>query len=250
MKIQIKGDVYGVGDIHGDTSILCLLLKVEDIKDCTLILLGDIGIWRYRDYKHYISLDEICKERNIITYAFRGNHDNPAFFYNVEQQSPIARRFWSKFTNFKVLPDLTELDINGASGIVIGGGVSIDRCCRRSFQSSYRRYGNLYKLNDWWEDEEVPMTNNITKRFDFILSHTGPRPVKVPPLTKDNCSFFAMDPTLQDAINGENTRLEEIQKQFNPVKWWFGHYHINDAFNFFNTRCYAVDINFLTPIQV
>ena len=36
--------------------------KVEDIKDCTLILLGDIGIWRYRDYKHYISLDKIKRQ--------------------------------------------------------------------------------------------------------------------------------------------------------------------------------------------
>ena len=250
MKIQIKGDVYAVGDIHGDTSALSFLIKEKDIKDCTLILLGDIGIWRYRDYKRYTAFDKLCNEHNIITYAFRGNHDNPAFFYNIENQSLVAKRFWAKFTNFKVLPDLTEIDINGATGIVIGGGVSIDRCCRRTFKSSYRSYGNLYKLNDWWENENIPKTAGIIKNFDFILSHTGPRPTKAAPLNKNNCSFFAMDPDLQDAINAEYMRLEEIQKQFNPIKWWFGHYHINDTFDYFSTRCYTVDINCLTPIQI
>lgn len=250
MKIKITGDVYGVGDIHGDTSVIKVLLETYEINNCTLILLGDIGIWRYRDYKHYTRFDEFCKENNIICYAFRGNHDNPAFFYNTEDQSPIARRFWDKFTNFKVLPDLTELDINGASGIVIGGGVSIDRCCRRTFLSSYRRYGNLYKLNDWWEDETVPETTGINKEFDFILSHTGPRPTLIGPLNESNCSFFKLDLGLNDAINHENQRLEEIQKQFKPKKWWFGHYHINDTFDYYNTRCTAVDINYFTPIRM
>ena len=250
MKIEITGDVYGVGDIHGDTSVLRLLIEFEDITDCTLILLGDIGIWRYRDYKHFLKFDQLCKERNIMCYAFRGNHDNPAFFYKPEEQSPIAKRFWDKFTNFKVIPDLTRIVINGANGIVIGGACSIDRSVRRSFISEYRRYGNLYKLNDWWEDETLPNTDGIDEKFDFILSHTGPRPPKCPPLTKDNCVFFKHDYFLNDYINSENKRLEEIREQFKPKRWWFGHYHINGVFDFIDTRCTVVDINYLTPIRM
>lgn len=250
MTINITGDVYGVGDIHGDTEILQFLIRDTDIKDSTLILLGDIGIWRYRDYKHYLKLDTLCKERNITCYAFRGNHDNPAFFYRVEDQSPIAKRFWNKFTNFKVLPDLTRININGATGIVLGGACSIDRCVRRTFLSDYRRYGNLYKLNDWWEGEILPPINGIDENFDFILSHTGPRPPKCAPLSEDNCSFFKYDYTLKDYINKENCYLEEIHAQFKPKKWWFGHFHINETFDFENTRCIVVDINYLTPIRM
>jgi hypothetical protein len=250
MKIELTGDVYVVGDIHGEATLLSHILNLYEIKDCTLILLGDIGIWQYKDYKHYLKLDEYCKTNNIITYAFRGNHDNPAFFLNSEDSSPIARRFWDKFSNFKCLPDLTKLNVNGATGIVIGGGVSIDRCCRKSFQSTYRTYGNLYKRNDWWPNENVPDTSSINDTFDFILSHTGPRPTKCAPLNESNCSFFGKDDTLKDAISTENERLEEIAAQFKPKKWWFGHFHINDSFNYMNIHCTAVDINYLSPLVI
>lgn len=153
MKVNITNDCYAVGDIHGQTSLLTDVLSYYDIKNCTLILLGDIGIWRYRDYKAYRPLDEFAAERNIMIYAFRGNHDNPAFFSDSPTKSTLVTRFWNKFTNFKVLPDLSILDINGHTGIVIGGGVSIDRTIRRSFQSLHRNNGNLYKNNDWWANE-------------------------------------------------------------------------------------------------
>ena len=250
MKIELTGDVYGVGDIHGETRVLELLLEHYELRNCTLILLGDIGIFRYRDYKHYLQFDKFCNERGIIVYAFRGNHDNPAFFLPIEEQNSIARRFWEKFTNFKVLPDLTRVDMNGSKGIVIGGGVSIDRCCRKTWLSSYRQYGNLYKSNDWWENETLPETADINENFDFVLSHTGPRPVKVAPLSSDNCSFFRVDPCLKQDIENESKRLEEIQNQFKPSRWWFGHFHINDDFEYFDTRCTAVDINYLTPLQL
>lgn len=250
MKVELTGEVYGIGDIHGETRILEHYLDFYDIRNCTLILLGDVGIFRYRDYKHYLQFDKFCNEREITVYAFRGNHDNPAFFLPHEEQSPIARRFWEKFTNFKVLPDLTSVSINGSNGIVIGGGVSIDRCCRKSWISSNRQYGNLYKSNDWWENETIPNTAGIDEKFDFILSHTGPRPLEIAPLSESNCSFFKYDDCLKQDIEIENNRLMEIQHQFKPKRWWFGHFHINDDFDFFDTRCTVVDINCLTPLQL
>jgi hypothetical protein len=248
MKVQIKGDCYVVGDIHGETSVFTDVLSCYNINNCTLILLGDIGIWRYRDHKSYKKIDDYGKEHNVMIYAFRGNHDNPAFFRNFDERSPIVTRFWDKFTHFKVLPDLTRLEIDGKTGIVIGGGVSIDRCCRRSFQRN-ETYGGVYKSNDWWKDETVPETSAINEKFDFILSHTGPRPTKVGPLNESNCQFFKFDHDLKNQITTENQRLCEIHEQFQPTKWWFGHYHINDTFDFLQTRCYAVDILTLSPLQ-
>ena len=92
MFIEITGDTYGVGDIHGDTAVLQLLIKCHELNNCTLILLGDIGIWRYRDYKHYMAIDALAAERNITIYAFRGNHDNPAFF-NIDDKIPFCEYF-------------------------------------------------------------------------------------------------------------------------------------------------------------
>ena len=250
MKLEINGNTYVVGDIHGNTTGIQNIIAEYDLSNCNLILLGDIGIWQYKDYKHYINFDLFCNARNINSYVFRENHDNPIFFLRPAEQGTIVKRFWNKFTNFKLIPDLTRVSFNGYTGIVIGGGLSIDRCCRRSFQSPYRINGGPYKKNDWWPDEVLPSTKGIDEKIDFILSHTGPRPYKIGPLNKNNCSFFRLDATLQDAINEESKRIEEIQKQFKPAKWWFGHYHINDNFDYFETRCIAVDINFLSPLYI
>lgn len=250
MTIEIKGDCYVVGDIHGDAQVLVDVLSSNEITNCALILLGDIGIWRYRDYKHYRVLDEYGSKNNVTIYAFRGNHDNPAFFRHPNGRSPIVDRFWGKFTHFKLIPDLSIIDINGAKGIVIGGGLSIDRSIRRSFQYAFRNNGGVYKRNDWWNDEGLPITDGIEKKVDFILSHVGPRPTKTAPLNENNCQFFKIDYDLEDAINRENAHLDKIHKQFNPKKWWFGHFHINDAFDYGQTRCYAVDILNLSPVRI
>lgn len=247
MKIIIQNDAYVIGDIHGDTSAIEYLLSTYNLQNITLIFLGDIGIFRYRDYKRYLNFDKFCSERKIMAYAFRGNHDNPGFFYNKESSSPIAKRFWDKFTNFKPLPDFSEIEINNKRGIVLGGGISIDRSIRRSYCKSYTSK-SLYAGNDWWKDENIPNIDEINEKYDFILTHSGPRPAKLAPLTKDNCSFFSLDPTLQDEINKETTIIEQIHKQFQPKKWWFGHYHVNDDFDFNGTRCKAVDINCITSL--
>ena len=247
MKITIHNDAYVVGDIHGDTSVIEYLISFTNLRIITLILLGDIGIFRYRDYKRYLSFDKFCNEHKIDVYAFRGNHDNPGFFRKEEHSSPIAKRFWAKFTNFKALPDFSEVKINDKCGIVLGGGVSFDRSIRRSYFISYASK-SFYAGNDWWADENIPNIDNFHKKYDFVLTHSGPRPAKLMPLTKNNCSFFALDPTLQDAIDAETTKIEQIHEQIQPTRWWFGHYHINDDFDFRGTRCKAVDINCLTSL--
>ena len=71
MKVQIKGDCYVVGDIHGETSVFTDVLSSYNITNCTIILLGDIGIWRYRDHKSYKKIDDYGREHNVVIYAFR-----------------------------------------------------------------------------------------------------------------------------------------------------------------------------------
>lgn len=246
--LQINGDVFGVGDIHGDIPTFLHVIEYYDIKDCSLILLGDVGIFRYRDYKRYIPMDEECRSRNIKVYAIRGNHDNPGFYQHRPNLTAIGKRFWDKFTNFTYIPDCAIVEINGNRGIAIGGATSIDRCARKNWhKQEYSK--SLYAHGDWWKDEILPETSKIDEKVDFILSHTGPRPTKTTILNESNCSFMRLDFTLKADLNAENRRLEEIQAQFKPKKWWFGHFHINDAFDYYETRCYATDICHITPIQ-
>lgn len=246
-RIKIEGDVYAMGDIHGDVHTFISVIKHYDIKNCSIILLGDVGIFRYRDYKRYIQMDKVCQERNIIVYAIRGNHDNPGFYQDLQKSSPIAIRFWNKFTNFKQVVDFTEFEINSHIGIAIGGATSIDRILRkgyRMFSSS-----NLYAACDWWKHEVLPNTDGIDKQYDFILSHCGPRPTLTPMLRPERCTFMQIDDALEADLIKENEQLEKMCAQLKPKKWWFGHFHINERFDFLETTCYATDICNLSPIQ-
>lgn len=247
MRIKITNDVYLVGDIHGDTSILEHLLQLHELNNLTLILLGDIGIFKYRDYKRYLKFDKFCKEHNIMVYALRGNHDNPRFFKDETLISKPIKNFWNKFTNFKKLPDHTIIEFNGYNGLVLGGGTSIDRICRRSYISS-KNTSSVYSSNDWWKDEVLVDIGEMNEKYDFILSHTGPRPPKLNPLNENNCSFFKLDKLLDDDLNKEKESIDKIQSQLSPTRWWYGHYHINDNFDYNGTNCRVVDINYLTPL--
>ena len=247
MNLKLQNDTYLVGDIHGDTSVVEYLLQSHNLENLTLILLGDIGIFKYRDYKHYIKFDQHCKERNIMVYALRGNHDNPGFFKDFKNSNKIVKRFWDKFTNFKPLPDFSVIEFNDFKGLVLGGGTSIDRIIRRSYNSD-KNNKSLYASNDWWINESIPDIGNMDEKYDFILSHVGPCSPKLSPLTRDNCNFFNYDPHLSIDLEKENKLIEKIQRQLQPTRWWYGHYHINDNFDFKNTNCRVVDINYLTPL--
>lgn len=249
MTLKLNNDVYLVGDIHGDTSKLECLLQSYNLANLTLILLGDIGIFKYKDYKRYLRFDQFCKNNNIMVYALRGNHDNPGFFKPKEFLSKIAINFWNKFTNFKPLCDFTIVEYNSSRGIVLGGGLSIDRCVRRSYISN-KNSNSLYSANDWWKGESFPNSSHIEDKFDFILSHTGPCPAKLTPLNEFNCSFFKIDSSLKDDIQKEMEEIKKARLHLNPKKWWYGHYHINDNFDCEGTHCCVVDINYLTPLNL
>jgi predicted phosphodiesterase len=156
-----------LGDIHGNFNFLKNQIHTKKITDCTIIQVGDFGIgftYKENDEQTLNSLNDFLKDVNVTMLAIRGNHDNPSFFngdYN--------------YSNLKLLPDYTTLNLEGNNFLFIGGAVSIDRTARIRENSSNIRYGSRKRC--FWEDEVLVYNPEITKTLkdiDIVITHTAP----------------------------------------------------------------------------
>mgnify|MGYP000824226927 FL=1 len=78
--LDLEGDIYLIGDIHGKKFQLIEKIKNFNIADAHLILLGDIGVG-FNDNNYafdYGWLNDELKKLNCKAYLLRGNHDNPS----------------------------------------------------------------------------------------------------------------------------------------------------------------------------
>lgn len=246
MKIHIENKLYACGDIHGDTNELTWEIIKRDLKDCTIILLGDVGIFRYRDYKHYKYLDLACAERNITVYALRGNHDNPGFFNDLT--NPIIKRFWEKFTNFKPLRDFDIINYKGYCILTLPGSISRDRCTRKSWHSTNINVYDYYRGGDWWAKEVIPPIPGTLPEFDIILSHNGPISCRGIITIPD--SFKAQDEHIESDIAEEQKYLHSIHSKYKPKAWWFGHYHHEYTYKLDNTQFRILAISELIEFKL
>ena len=228
------------GDMHGSPGNVMDKIIQCDLTDVDIIVLGDIGIWRYSDCKRgcFVLFDKFLAERNINCYAMRGNHDNPIFF-TPENTHIQVDRFWSKFTNFKRLPDYTEINYDGRIGLAIGGGISVDRWRRSSFQKNRTVQNRFsYRNDDWWPNELVKLPPDETpKHYDFLLTHNGPTPPFLNHQSPIIKYYSEYDISLIPDIEAEQKKYELIYKQYTPDNWFMGHYHLSDSFYYGKAKC-------------
>jgi len=156
-----------LGDIHGNFNFLKHQINTKNITDCSIIQVGDFGIgftYLENDENTLMNLNDFLSEFNITLYVIRGNHDNPIFFTGNHQ-----------YSNLKLLPDYTTLNIEGYNFLFIGGAISIDRTQRIKENNSNIRYGSRKRC--YWEGESLEYKPEITKKIrgiDFLITHTAP----------------------------------------------------------------------------
>ena len=124
-----------IGDIHGNFNYLKHQITQKNITDCTIIQVGDFGIGftnRDNDIETLKNLNDFLMGQNITMLAIRGNHDNPDFFKGDIE-----------FTNLKLLPDYTTLNLEGNNFLFIGGAISVDRTARIKENNSNIKYGSI-----------------------------------------------------------------------------------------------------------
>jgi len=222
-----------LGDIHGNFNFLKNQIHTKRITDCTIIQVGDFGIgFTHKDNDEHIlkGLNDFLKDVNITLYAIRGNHDNPDFFKGNYD-----------YTNLKLLPDYTTLNIEGYNFLFIGGAISIDRSERLKENNHNIKYGSVKRC--YWENESFIYKPEITKTLkdiDIVITHTAPdwcEPNNKLGFGKLVEDWTKDDPKLITDLLFERNQMSNIfldLEENNKIKkHFYGHFHKNyfETFN-------------------
>lgn len=213
MKHVIETDAYVAGDIHGQPRFLQECIFREDVHDCAFIVLGDIGLGFDNNHKGCCKfLEKLGTETNITFYLFRGNHDNPESYKGKNKEETEAA-----FPHVVIMEDFDEIVLkDGREGIVVAGGISIDRV--------YRVEGRSY-----WRDELVNYAFIPERTYDFVVAHSGPTPPFLDPKNPLFTRMLTLDPDLVKVIKLEQDYFDMFIDKAKPKHWYNGHYHWRGA---------------------
>lgn len=197
--------VYITGDLHGDIS---RLEKMNLKKYDTLIVCGDFGfIWDDSELeKKYIK--KISKLPYMILFV-DGTHEN----FDLLKKYP--EKDFAKSQARQITDNIYQLlrghiyEIDGHTFFTFGGGESVDKEIRQAY-------------NNYWP-EELPTVNEmknavanldkVNRKVDYIITHEPSARVK---------GLFC---DKIDNINTLNRFFDDVSKQVQYKKWFFGSVH-------------------------
>ena len=223
--------IYMVGDLHGD---FCSNLygdfreNMKKIANSSFIQVGDFGLGfqsMEKDLQELREFNNFLKENNNVMYVIRGNHDNPIFFTGT-----------FTFSNLKLLPDYSVLNLEGKNFLCVGGGTSIDRVRRTPGVS-------------FWEDEKINEITNEYPEIDILVTHVPHREVLGHDKPHDLLDhYMKLDITLHAKIEREVEILTGIFKSVKPKAWYSGHLHFSDAKEWKNCIHTILGIDEISPV--
>ncbi len=189
---------YYIGDIHGKWDKFQRLIDINNLTDCRIICIGDLGVGfvpRDQQIRVLDSLNRFFINRRINFSSIRGNHDDPSYFTGT-----------TLFSHLFLIPDYSYSD----SRLFIGGGISIDRFLRKEGR-------------DYWRDEAVKRIKLPDYDVDIIVCHTFP-------LNIIKSAYQLWDapgnPVKSDCIS-EGEYLTTVWEKYRPKLWIGGHHHIS-----------------------
>ena len=201
--------IYITGDFHGDID----RFKTKTIKSLKkndyLIICGDFGfIWK--DDKKEEKILKWIGKRCFTTLFIDGTHDNidKISTYPLEEVGgAMAHKISGRLYHLRrgAIHTLDDTRI-----FAFGGGESDDM--------DMRKEGETFWKNELPSEEEVAYARDNLKLFDnkvdLIITHQAPSFVEL-----------SMDKNPRESYNLLSNLFEDIYKNTNFQKWYFGSYH-------------------------
>lgn len=217
-----------LGDIHNNFAHVKWYISNKEISNCYIIQVGDFGVGTNikNDIIRLNDLNVFLKERNIVLYAIRGNHDDPDFFKGNHILS-----------NVKLLPDYTQLEIDGHNILFVGGAISIDRRVsleKMAISKSVGQYTPLYWIGEEFILDEEKLSN--VRDIDMVITHSAPEWCF--PNVSNGFGYLVMefaknDDKLLNELDIErkkfNKMFEILNKNNDIRKHYYGHFHRNEV---------------------
>lgn len=230
-----------LGDIHGNFSVIHQYIDKFNIKGAHIIQVGDFGVGFNTLEKEKRMLEMYhhkLVKNDVFVWAIRGNHDYKPYFDN----DPFG------FTNIKLVPDYTVLNLSDKNILCIGGAVSIDRKFRYTKNQSNGDFETMTGSESWWPDEVFVLDKEKLqnmRNIDIVVTHTAPH--YCPP---DNTFGFGPfvegiiketgDTELRNDLLFERNQLNEafhILSANNSIESaYYGHFHKSDNINMFGVN--------------
>lgn len=208
--------VFVTGDCHGDIQRLVYFVRRMELgAGDAIIVLGDLGIaWRKDKKDLECNIKHWEEDTNgVLLYFVDGNHEN----FDILQNLPKVAGTGQISEHIYHLLRGETYYIAGKKILTVGGADSIDRG---------RRTPGL----NWWEQETIT-ENDIAAaagHYDYVFTHCCPLSV-----FKDNQVYLAtlggVDQSKVD--HRSEIMLDKLKSQITFDNWWFGHYHLDMAFD-------------------
>jgi predicted phosphodiesterase len=198
-----------IGDTH-DQEILYDLINLRITNGSDVVFVGDGGIaFGVKDLaikntlSWLVALNRLCVRLDVNLYIIRGNHDAT---YPEIWDSKWTNIFLTKSGDVGVFP-------NGKKTLLVGGGISVDRCTRKTGV-------------DYWPGELTPYLEDVEK-CDIMFSHDCPEHFNHPS-TSLSASFnwcVVQDATLIEEALKQRLNMTDIAKRSEVKTIWSGHFH-------------------------
>lgn len=201
--------IFAIGDTHGLwTQFIRIIQDRSDLKGSCIINLGDNGFGfggfenKTNNERQINSLNDFLKEQDIVCYSIRGNHDDPSYYQGAYNLS-----------NLKLIPDYTQLNLNGMKFLCVGGAISIDRL-------HYTRRRNV----SWFPGEGFDLNLEKAVECDVLITHSAP--IWIGPNDKRNIEYWCKhDAPLWDELVVEREEHNQLFDFCKPGLHFCGHFH-------------------------
>lgn len=250
--------IFVTGDTHADWSRFstnCFPEQKEMTRDDYVIVCGDFGIWHPDNTEKWWF--KWLSEKNFTILFVDGNHENFDRLYSDEFE--IVDFYGGK--THRICENVYHLmrgyvfELCGKKFFAFGGASShdiqdgilepSDYKSAKELANDYNKRtqrGEMLRINhmSWWE-REMPsreeMDNGINnlnrfKEIDYVLSHSLPSHIL------PSIGMQAESNSLTNYFQNEVVPI--LKRKENPVKWYSGHYHLENEVIYEDNITYIV----------